>query len=334
MPDMIRSGSLEGYLELMEELGGNTPLILKQAGLNKSIFHNPDTLVPFSCICDLLERSATHCKNRNLGILLSHKRRGLTLGLIGLICLQSPDVKTAILKTIDNFHLHNMAEDWELKTDGPVTYAIRHTHHPIAFKSIQTCEMAIGDVVHFMQSLCGQSLQLRSICFTHEAPPNTDIYKKFYGPNVLFNQEFNGITFNSAVLGKTINTIDEGIHKHLEHYIESMKIEMKDNVLMQTQRLIQQTMGMQNCNINNIANLMCMHKRTLQKKLEEEGVSFTELLEEARWNQAKQLLTYSKMPLSRIASLLNYSELSAFSRAFQRKHKTSPSAWRKANKTI
>jgi AraC-like DNA-binding protein len=42
------------------------------------------------------------------------------------------------------------------------------------------------------------------------------------------------------------------------------------------------------------------------------------------------LLAQSPMPLTQIADLLGYSELSAFSRAFKAEHGVSPEQWRDA----
>jgi AraC-like DNA-binding protein len=56
--------------------------------------------------------------------------------------------------------------------------------------------------------------------------------------------------------------------------------------------------------------------------------AYKELLEEVRFDMATRYLVDSSSPLSVLADMLGYSELSAFSNAFKLKTGMSPRAWR------
>jgi AraC-like DNA-binding protein len=70
--------------------------------------------------------------------------------------------------------------------------------------------------------------------------------------------------------------------------------------------------------------------RTLSRKLREEGVAFTELLEETRAALAKSYLAERDLPVSEIAWLLGYREISSFNHAFKRWTGTTPRQFRLA----
>jgi AraC-like DNA-binding protein len=79
---------------------------------------------------------------------------------------------------------------------------------------------------------------------------------------------------------------------------------------------------------DKIAALFSMHSRTLGRHLNKCGTSFEQLLNEVRYDIARQLLEDSRMPVSQIALALHYADASAFTRAFRRWSGTTPAQWR------
>ena len=81
---------------------------------------------------------------------------------------------------------------------------------------------------------------------------------------------------------------------------------------------------------SEVAKHMGMSQRTLARRLAEEGSSFSELLSNVRRALAGRYLMNPSLSISEIAWLLGYSEVSTFTRAFQRWTGASPSATRAA----
>lgn len=74
-----------------------------------------------------------------------------------------------------------------------------------------------------------------------------------------------------------------------------------------------------------------LSQRSLQCYLENEGTSFSELVENVRMETAKKYLLETAMPLSRLAELLGYSETSNFSSAFKRETGLAPLECKKSH---
>jgi len=66
-----------------------------------------------------------------------------------------------------------------------------------------------------------------------------------------------------------------------------------------------------------LARELCMSPRTLKRRLQEHGQSFTALLDEARYGESVRLLRATRLSLEQIADRLGYSSASNFSRAFR-----------------
>jgi AraC-like DNA-binding protein len=74
-----------------------------------------------------------------------------------------------------------------------------------------------------------------------------------------------------------------------------------------------------------IAGKMGISSRTLQRRLQDEGQTFHEILDDVRHNLANRYLGNDKFSLSDVAHLLGFSDQSSFTRAAHRWFDESPS---------
>ena len=77
-----------------------------------------------------------------------------------------------------------------------------------------------------------------------------------------------------------------------------------------------------------ISDLMSIPTRTLHRLLAAQSTTFRKILEEVRYEFARQLLTDTDMTTTEIAEALDYADASAFTRAFRRWTNSPPAAWR------
>jgi AraC-like DNA-binding protein len=80
---------------------------------------------------------------------------------------------------------------------------------------------------------------------------------------------------------------------------------------------------------DTIAAAMKMSGRTLQRRLEDEGVRFSAVLDDVRERIAKKLLGDVSLPLAEVAYRLGFSDLATFSRAFKRWTGVPPGSFRR-----
>jgi AraC-like DNA-binding protein len=89
-----------------------------------------------------------------------------------------------------------------------------------------------------------------------------------------------------------------------------------------------------NCTITRCAAKLEASARTIQRRLAEQGLRFSEIVEEERVEASKRALRETGDALSEIALNLGYSDQSSFGRAFKRWTGTTPQAYRAAPSTI
>jgi len=74
--------------------------------------------------------------------------------------------------------------------------------------------------------------------------------------------------------------------------------------------------------------MLGVHPKKLQRMLQVYGSNFRNLVQEVRFETGARYLQTSNASLTRIANLVGYSAVSAFSRAFKERFGISPRAWR------
>jgi AraC-like DNA-binding protein len=70
--------------------------------------------------------------------------------------------------------------------------------------------------------------------------------------------------------------------------------------------------------VEDVARSLGMSERTLARKLSDEGLNFAEILQQLRRDLAVRYLDDRKLHVSKIAWLLGFHEVSAFTHAFKR----------------
>ena len=85
------------------------------------------------------------------------------------------------------------------------------------------------------------------------------------------------------------------------------------------------------CTSDMVASLYAVSRRTLYRHLKAEGGTFRQMTNEIRFEVACRLLAKTDLSVRQIAEMLNYSEASAFTRAFQRWAGQPPTAWRSSH---
>jgi len=82
--------------------------------------------------------------------------------------------------------------------------------------------------------------------------------------------------------------------------------------------------------IDDVARELAISRRSLQRRLSEEGTSWLDVLNEARERLARHYLTSTSLGASEVSFLLGFEDPNSFYRAFRRWMDTTPEAWREA----
>ena len=173
-------------------------------------------------------------------------------------------------------------------------------------------------------------LELDEVHFVHAAPPDITTHKRIFKCPILFGQNENGIIFNTKYLEYPIIASNLELLELLEDHAKTLqnKIYHTNTFTSHVKNAIIELLPLGKTDIDSVAKKLAMSKRNLQYKLKNEAISYQELLDQMRNNQAKYFLKQIELSIVEVAFLVGYSEQSTFNRAFKKWTGMTPGEYR------
>lgn len=148
-------------------------------------------------------------------------------------------------------------------------------------------------------------------------PDDQNTYLSFFGTQI----EQAGcisLTFHAEDASKPFLTANAGMWQYFEDKLEQR---LKDLTASATatervRAVLFESLPCGDAGIEEVASRLAISKRTLQRKLTEEGASYQSVLQQTRVELADHYLETSRMPLAEIAFLLGFQECNSFIRAY------------------
>ncbi|MNE71333.1 HTH-type transcriptional regulator VirS [compost metagenome] len=116
--------------------------------------------------------------------------------------------------------------------------------------------------------------------------------------------------------------------RHAQRYLDSLSGTDEHSLELDVRKAIYLLLPMGRATIEQIAQAQGMNVRTLQRRLEESGVTFSDLVNGVRRDLVIRYLENPNYSLGRIADMLGYSMPSSFTRWFIAQFGMPPASWR------
>ena len=254
------------------------------------------------------------------------------LGIIGYIMQQSSTVRLALDALHEHLTLHHEKGQTGVASYGDVSGL--YWNNPLPFEEQHyTNEAAMAQAAVVLRAIIGNQFRAKTVHFTHRAPADIKPYKQIFKAPVYFNQAKNEIIFDSILLKKKIIKADPLLKEILIAKIEKHHPHKDNDLLSEVEVLIRQSLQGQQYQIEVIAKHLSLHPRTLQRKLQDLGISYSGLLEKIRRNIAQERLANADISITQLSDYLGYADNTALTRAFKRWFGITPTEWKKKYKT-
>jgi AraC-like DNA-binding protein len=169
------------------------------------------------------------------------------------------------------------------------------------------------------------------VWFPYPKPASTHMHEQLFGQRVLrFEAPFAAFAFDRTLLDTPLSTADPKLHSVLRRQAEQMLRELPstEGLSDRVRKLVMELLASGNINSTHVAERLKMSRRTLIRRLEQEGTTYKDILEDARRRMAENHLVTTDLTIHELAFLLGYSETAPFSRAFKRWTSLSPAEYR------
>jgi AraC-like DNA-binding protein len=157
-----------------------------------------------------------------------------------------------------------------------------------------------------------------SVNFMHARPHNIEEYQRTFGQCALsFDAPWSGFTIPRSYLDQPIVSADPKLHALIRSHAEALLagLPRAKSVTEKVREIAADELAGGSLNIGVVARKLNTTSRTLARRLEAEQTSFRLIVDDLRQKLAFRYVGYSELPLSEVAFLLGFSQLSAFHRA-------------------
>ena len=324
----LRVSLLVHLPEVLAGLGADSDTVIREAGFDPALFTDPENTILFTEVGRLLAHCARRTGCPHLGLLIGQKSQRAALGIVGLLVQSSPDVGTALRNLVQYLHLHDRGAVPSLQQAGRsaiLAYGIYEQNVP-GCEHIYAGSMAHADKI--MQGLCGPGWRATEVQLPFRKPASVEPFRRVFRAPVRFDADVCALVFPARLLSQRVAGGDAAVHKSVEALVRALEHRSRGGTITQARRALRALLMAGRVSEHALAAAFAVHRRTLNRRLQSEGTSFRTLLDEARFEAARQLLRDSDARIDMIASSLGYSGASTFGRAFKRWSGSAPQVWR------
>lgn len=325
---MARVAPLQHLPQMLTEFGLTIEPLLDQVGLPRNVLAYPENTIPVESGARLLSLCAERSGRPHFGLLAGQKVMPGSLGMIGLLMMHSADVGAALRNLILALHLNGQAVVPSLATRGDAAVLSLSLFGGYAIGRNQIADFTIAVACNLMRALCGRQWVPSEVQFAHRSPADRRPYRRFFKAPLRFDSDQTALSFPSTWLARRVSGANPETRRALRHGITVALSQQGLDLPTKVRRALFALIVQHDVSVEGVATMLGMHRRTLNRRLVDQGTTIARILSDVRFQLARQLLSDTALPFVEIAAALNYSDASAFARAFRTWTGTTPSAWR------
>ena len=331
MDTLVRTITLNGFVEVCKLHALNSHALLGKVGLDASTLVDPERHISAETQCKLLELAAKESSCSAFGVQMAQSRQALDFGILGVLMRHKQCLRDVWLSGIQYQRLLNGAVALTLDSHGELSILRFELLVDTKTPHQQSSELVAGVQVRTCQGVLGSTWSPRAVHFMHPAPKELYLHKKFFGCPLHFDSEFNGLVLRDSDLSAPNPAADPELVRYAESVAMPLKESGENPLLQEVRKNIYLLMPVEQARIERVADQMNLSSRTLQRQLEQNGTSFSDLLDNVRRNLVLRYMKNSHYSIGQVAALTGYSRQASFTRWFHLNFGMSPRDWRNAN---
>jgi AraC-like DNA-binding protein len=296
------------------------PPLLRRAGLTPEQVAEPEERLSVRSQIALLNEAAIALKDDFLGFTLARDFDPREVGLLYYVMASSRTLGDALKRIARYSRITNEALVFgyqegnrlliDLSYSGVPRHSDRHQIEFCMFGALRIC-----------RALTGEKLVPQHFSISHYRSEGTSEMARFVGTKVEFGTDADEFALDLNARELPLIHADNYLNDLLLRYCEAALAKRtgdRSELRTKVENTISSVLPHERVRVEHVARSLGMSKRTLARKLADEGLNFSEILQNLRRDLAVRYLNDRKLHVSKIAWLLGFHEVSAFTHAFKR----------------
>ena len=289
-----------------------------------------DVRIPVAGAQEILRVAVELTGEPDLGLIAAQATELGSFSVLEYAAASAPTWRDSLQTVFRYSRIMNEAADFRLQIEDGRAYVILHSTVPLVRAGVdyQSAAMHVS-ATRWLQPMPDEL----EVWFRHDRPENTAAYEAtFSTDHLVFNAPFDGFVFNEDRLDTKLPHADPSLHYVLHQHAQQLlaRLAPGDALVEQVRAYVLSTLSSRAATATETASKFHMARRTLTRRLQQEGTTFSALLDDVRRQAAIHYVESTEHTVEDVAFLLGFSEPSPFVRAFKRWTGQTPIAYRKS----
>jgi AraC-like DNA-binding protein len=298
----------------------NVEPLLKQAGLSLQQINSSDARIGARNQIRFLELVAHELPDEFLGLRLAQHFDLRELGLLYYVQASSETLGDAMRRVARYCAIHNEGVNITYRHSKEISMTCEYVGVARTADRHQM-EFFIATLVRLCRQLTGRHLGPSRIRLVHRRSELAPEFKTLFGCEIEFGSDIDEVAYPAPCARLPVVDADPYLNSLLIKYCDealSMRRVKSTAWRLSVENAIAPLLPHGQARIAEIAQRLGVSPRTLERRLACEGMTFSRVLDELRFDLARRYLQEQDLPISEVAWLLGYRETSAFNHAFKR----------------
>lgn len=325
----ISSALVQPVVSYLESLVGPEDDFLRELGIEREVLSDANTRVASEVLTKLLETGAERSCDPAFAVHAGLSVRPGQYGLLELLIRTSRsgnEVQPRIERSFDLIG-EVSAPRFEVRDGRALVIHEASGHAP------PDCvvDYVLASWLAFAQFIGGPDTRAEEVLLARSAPAHADVLREGFGCPVCFDSTENALVFLEDSFDREFAPTDPVIANAVERRAEEVVrgIQLSGVMVRSVEAAVLKRLATDGATLESISTELRISKRTLRRRLEEEGTSFKRVRDDVREREARRRLANVEIPIAEIAYDLGFSDPATFHRAFKRWTGSTPSEMRK-----
>jgi AraC-like DNA-binding protein len=333
MPGLVSSGAAFLALECARAVGLDPACLAQQAGLRMTDLSDPDASIPLAKFVALWGAIAAEPRGQDAGLHDLPMARLANLGSLGYAFRNAETVGHAFSLVCRHARLWGAALAFEIRI-GERRMALVGRWPSELSHNRPFVEEGFSHVIATIHEITGARPIPIEIRCQFSRPVDADRSARVFGCKLRYDCSETLIAFPESLAHQPVTGRDPALFAIVDRYAQRLAgapVEV-GTLAADVRAVIRTGLAGGEPSTTSIARKLAMSARTLQRRLAEEDLTVSALVDEIRRELSLEYLDVPTLGMSDIAFMLGYSDVTSFQRAFRRWTGQAPATYRRERK--
>jgi AraC-like DNA-binding protein len=310
----------------LDAAGCDSAALLAEAGVDLRSFDGPTVRCPLSISVRLWEIAAAATGDPAFGLKAASYIKNTSFHGFSYGISASSSLKEAFERVLRYCRVVSDAVEYEFSRRGAEYHFIIE---PTTVVPDESVDCLVGAYLRMCRSLIGRDYSPLRIELRRPRPARIEDFQALLRAPLQFDAPCTRLVFDSDSIERVLDGGNPELARHNDaialQYLSQIE---RNNVQARVRQVLTQRLTHGEPLQADVAEILNMSARTLQRKLGDSGSTYKAILDETRRELALAYLSSPRYSVSDVTYLLGFSGTSCLTRAFRRWTGRSPSDWR------